>query len=1132
MTTLHQSAGIEHWTAKLEDAPSVLQLPADRARPSDLGAAVASVHIPLVPALVAAVEAMAATSEATADEVVLAGLVVLLHRYSDQDDVVVGCTGLGDVGAEADLVITRISLPPGTSFATVLAATTDELRAGAAAGAVRLDELIAVLGAEPGRGKHPFFQVELQVGDGHRPSPGGLAPCDIVLHSPGGGDVRRLRFDYSPSLFDERRIVAMAEHLVVLLGSALDAPARPVVELDLLTEADRDQLRRWNDTGHDHDPTRPIASLFAAQVAQTPDAVALEHGDARLTYAELDEAADHLARALRDRGVGPDTTVAIGMERSVEQVTAVLAVLKAGGAYVPIDLAYPEARRTYMLESSGSRLLLVAEPSEDVAAGAAVDVVSTRELAGAHAGGGSGLEPPATTGEDLGYVIYTSGSTGLPKGVALPQRALTNLVEWQLRRPGFASGARTLQFSSLSFDVSFQELLTTWCSGGALVLIDDAVRRDPRGLLDHIVRNRVERIFLPFVALRGLADAALAGGTFPTSLREVYTAGEQLQVDDTIRAFFEALPDATLENQYGPSESHVVTAHPVTGPPSSWPALPSIGSPVDNTVVHILDRVGGQCPPGVPGELHIGGVCLARGYLGQPERTAERFVAHPLARDGGRLYRTGDRARWAPDGTIEFLGRADDQVKLRGFRIEPGEVGAVLSSFPGVRQCVATVVDVGGLGPRLAAYVVPAEGVSVDVGALHRFARDRLPDYMVPSHVTTLDALPLTPSGKVDLLGLPTPAFDRAILSAAHVSPVSPEERALAGMWVQLLGVEGIGVDDDFFELGGDSLMAVELFAMIKAHFGQELPLGALARQPTIAGLAGALEPGSEERWDSLVPLRAGGTAVPLFCVHGGSGNVTSFPNLADELPDDQPVYALQWDGLDGRRGSRTIPAMARTYLEAVREVQPKGPYRLAGQCVGGLIAREMATVLERAGEDVELLVMYDSPNVFSRHHVVRERLPLLPAGLRTLQNRAFGVALLALDIVKGRNEVERAPAIKLRSALRRRVPQEHRELYGALVMSSATWGYRIRRLDIPTLLIHTGRSNAGEVSLTGEWTDGMLGWSDHASDRFRAHLVSGDHNAIPYEPRSIELLTEALGARRSTLPDSAPPGEPRRPGG
>lgn len=1132
MTTLHHSAGIEHWTAKLDDAPSVLQLPADRARPSDLDAAVASVDLTLEPALVAAVAAMAEASGSTADEIVLAGWVALLHRYTDQDDVVVGCTGLGDGGAGGDLVIARISLAPDASFTSLVAATADELREGAAAGAVRLDELLAVLGAEPGRGKHPFFQVAFQAGDRRHPSPGGLAPCDIVLRSPGGGDVRRLRFDYSPSLFDERRVVAMAEHLVVLLGSALDAPARPVVELDLLTDGDRDQLRRWNDTDHDHDPTRPIAALFAEQVSRTPDAVALEHGDARLTYAELDEASDLVARALRDRGVGPDATVAIGMERSVEQVTAVLAVLKAGCAYVPIDLAYPEARRAYMLESSGARLLVVGGPSADIAAGAAVDVVTTGELAGAHDGGGQRLEPPATTGEDLGYVIYTSGSTGLPKGVALPQRALTNLVEWQLRRPGFAPGARTLQFSSLSFDVSFQELLTTWCSGGALVLIDDAVRRDPRALLDHIVRNRVERIFLPFVALRGLADAALAGGTFPTSLREVYTAGEQLQVDDTVRAFFEALPDATLENQYGPSESHVVTAHPVTGPPSSWPALPSIGSPVDNTVVHILDRVGGQCPPGVAGELHIGGVCLARGYFGQPERTAERFVAHPLARDGGRLYRTGDRARWAPDGTIEFLGRADDQVKLRGFRIEPGEVGAVLSSFPGVRQCVAAVVDVGGLGPRLAAYVVPAEGVRVDVGALHRFARDRLPDYMVPSHVTTLDALPLTPSGKVDLLGLPAPAFDRAILSAAHVSPVSPEERALAGMWVQLLGVEGIGVDDDFFELGGDSLMAVELFAMIKAHFGQELPLGALARQPTIAGLAGALGTGSEERWDPLVPLRAGGTTVPLFCVHGGSGNVTSFPNLAHALPDDQPVYALQWDGLDGTRGSRTIPAMAKTYLAAVRQVQPKGPYRFVGQCVGGLIAREMSAVLQRDGDEVELLVMYDSPNVCSPHHVVREQLPVLPGGLRTLQNRALGVALLALDILKRRNERGAALPVKLRSALRRRVPQEHRELHGALVMSAATWGYRVRPLDVPTLLIHTGRSNAGEVSLTGEWTDGVLGWSDHVSDRFRAHLVSGDHNAIPYQPHSIELLTEALGARRSTVPESAPTGEPRRPGG
>ncbi|MDQ3385094.1 MAG: amino acid adenylation domain-containing protein, partial [Actinomycetota bacterium] len=827
-----------------------------------------------------------------------------------------------------------------------------------------------------------------------------------------------------------------------------------------------------------------------------------------------DEVSDAAAHGLRARGVEPDGTVAISMERSVEQVTAVLAVLKAGGAYVPIDLAYPEARRTYMLESSGARLLLVSDVNRDLAVGADVDVdvVTMGELAAASGPAPSPLPAPAATGGHLGYVIYTSGSTGLPKGVALPQRALTNLVAWQVERPGFATGARTLQFSSLSFDVSCQELLTTWCSGGTLVLIDEAVRRDPRGLLDHIVANRVERIFLPFVALRGLADAAMTSGSFPPSLREVYTAGEQLQVDDTVRAFFEAMPGTTLENQYGPSESHVVTAQAMAGPPSSWPPLPSIGSPIANAAVHILDPAGRQCPPGIPGELHIGGACLARGYVGQPERTEERFVPHELAGDGGRLYKTGDLGRWSGDGTIEFLGRVDDQVKLRGFRIEPGEVGAVLSGFPGVRQCVAAVVEVGATGPRLAAYVVPADGAEVDLGALHRFARDRLPDYMVPSHMTTLEALPLTPSGKVDTQALPVPAFDRAILSADYVAPRTQEERALVEMWVQLLGVEQIGVEDDFFELGGDSLMAVELFAMIKRHFGEDLPLGALARSPNVAGLARALGEGAEEQWSSLVPLRAEGTAPPLFCIHGGFGNVTSFPNLARALPEDQPVWALQWDGLDGRHGSRTIPAMAQTYVDALRDVQPHGPYRFVGQCVGGLIAREMTAQLQRSGEEVELLVMYDSPNLWSPHHVLDERLPPMPSLVRRATNRPLGVVLYAVDVVKGRRPRKASLITSLRSVLRRQVPQKHRELYSSVVMRTATWGYRIRPLDVPTIFIHTGRGRAGEIGLKGQWSDGMLGWSDHVSDRFQPHVVLGDHNALPYQPRSIELLREALG--------------------
>ena len=446
------------------------------------------------------------------------------------------------------------------------------------------------------------------------------------------------------------------------------------------------------------DPTADRRATLQAR--RVPDAVAVVHGDTRLTYAGLDEAAGRFAAALRARGVGLGERVGLSVDPGFARCVALLGTLRAGAAYVPLDPAYPRARLELMAEDADLALVIASPGAQNVFSGIGTPVVEPDDLA---AFAGEPLVDSLAAPARPAYLIYTSGSTGTPKGVVMPHRALANLIDWQVSEPGFGEPLRTLQFTPLSFDVHFQEIFATWAVGGELVLVDDTVRRDPTRLLAVLERDEVERIFLPFVALQQLAEVAVTHGPVPESLREVVTAGEQLQVNDVIRAFFERLPGCRLHNHYGPSETHVVTAHTLEGPPASWPLLPPIGRAIANTVIHLRTDDGCAAPDGEPGELCAGGECVADGYWRRPDLTAERFVEAP---DGGRMYRTGDLARRDRSGNLLFLGRLDDQLKIRGHRVEPGEVEAEILKHPAVRECAVAARGDGHGGRRLTAYLV------------------------------------------------------------------------------------------------------------------------------------------------------------------------------------------------------------------------------------------------------------------------------------------------------------------------------------------------------------------------------------------------------------------------------------------
>ncbi len=625
-----------------------------------------------------------------------------------------------------------------------------------------------------------------------------------------------------------------------------------------------------------------VISRFESQADRTPDAPAATFQGATLSYAQLDARANGLAATLRERGVGPDVVVAVCVPRSFEMAVAVLGVLKAGGAYVPLDPAYPRERLSAMLDD--------ARVQHVVAHSATAELVPGRNaiLMDKDAPYPRRERLPIVAGlTHLAYVIFTSGSTGRPKGVAMIHHPLANLIAWQLDDSKVGAGERTLQFSPLAFDVSFQELFGTWCAGGELMLVDEALRIDTVRLLRFMKDERVARVFMPFIAMQSLAEIVPSPELTPSSLREMITAGEQLQVTPQLVRFFESVPGVTLANHYGPSETHVVTAMTLKGAPSAWPKLPSIGKALPNVTTPILDDKRNVVPAGEVGELYLGGVHLARGYLHRPELTAERFVTV----NGERLYKTGDLARVRPDGEIDFLGRADGQVKIRGHRVELGEVEIAVTEHPKVRQAAATVRD-----GRLVAYMVGDDDGTL-VARVRDLLTQKLPAYMVPTSFVVLPELPKTPSGKIDRKSLPDPPRARPDLATPWAAPEGPVEASIAQGWADILKIDNVGRDDNFFDLGGNSLLAVRAIAELREAQGVDVSVVRLYERPTVRGIAEAVasERAADPTHESLLgaaqpkttKARLGVDKVPIAIVgmaarYPGARDLTAFwDNLA-----------------------------------------------------------------------------------------------------------------------------------------------------------------------------------------------------------------------------------------------------------
>ena len=838
---------LAYWRARLAGAPALLELPTDHPRPAVQSQRGAAERAVLPPELLRRLRALGRGEGATLYMVLLAAFQLLLARYAGSDDVVVGSATAGRgrseteglIGFFASTLVLRTDLSGDPDFREVLRRVREATLGAWEHQDVPFERLVAELQPERSLSHSPLFQVSFALDEsppppaglpGLRAEPVGSGPggtkFDLSLELGVGEDGLRAWLGYCADLFEPGTVRRMLAHLRHVLEQVADDPGRRPSGLELLAgEERRTVLHAWGGTDRPEPAGPCVHERFEAWAARAPGAPALAFAGRTLSYGELDGRANRLARWLRRRGVGPDARVGVCLERGPELVLAALAVLKAGGAYVALDPGQPPARVAAMLADAGAEVLLTQTSVRAVLPlPPHLCVLSVDAEWDQAAAERDGPVRGGATPRSLAYVIYTSGSTGQPKGVAVEHAGLGNLCDWHAAAFGVTPADRATQVASPGFDASAWEVWPYLSRGACVEVVPDAVRGDPAALRDWLVRRGVTLAFVPTPLAEPLLALEWPGGT---ALRRLLTGGDRLQARPPAGLPF------VLVNNYGPTECTVVATSGAVG--AQGGRAPSIGAPIHGVRCHVLDGALRPLPAGIAGELYVGGAQVARGYLAQPGMTAARFVPDPFASvPGARLYRTGDRTRWRADGTLEYLGRVDGQVKVRGFRIEPGEVEAVLRRCPGVDDCVVVVRDDAPGGRRLVAYVVGG----AEPGVARAHLRDALPEYMVPAAVVAVDAFPLTPNGKVDRRALPAPA--PAPAPGGRV-PGTELEARLAGIWRELLGVEAVGVEDNFFDLGGHSLLLVRLQARLAADLGREVPVVDLFQFPTVRALAGRL---------------------------------------------------------------------------------------------------------------------------------------------------------------------------------------------------------------------------------------------------------------------------------------------------
>jgi amino acid adenylation domain-containing protein len=1209
---LHE-AQLAYWTRQLSGAPALLELPADRPRPPVQSFRGACEAVTLPAGLSVRLKALARQEEATLFMLLLAAFKALLYRYTRQTDILVGTPVAGRNQVETEALIgyfintlaLRTSLDGDPEFRDLLQRVRKVTLDALAHQDVSFEQVVDELRLERSLGHNPLFQVMFVLQSAPM-RPSGLAGLALEIMDV---DTETAKFDltlaieerenglqaaleYRTDLFERHSIQRMLGHFQTLLEGVAANPSKRISRLPILTRSEREQLLiEWNDTRTNYPREKTIPQLFEEQAGLTPEAVAVSFEGEELTYRQLNERANQLAGYLRTLGVGPNVLVAVCMERSLEMIVALLGILKAGGAYVSLDPTYPKARLAFMLEDTRARVILTQERLRRALPGFWEGASSDPKIenrkskienpilvcldTGWEGIARESLAAPVGPGlagaENLAYVSYTSGSTGRPKGVCVPHRGVVRLVK-DTNYARFGPDEVFVQLAPISFDASTLEIWGALLNGARLEVFPP-ITPSLAELGEFIQKRRITTLWLTAGLFHQMVEENLDG---LRNVRQLLAGGDVLSVPHVQKAL-ERLSGCQLINGYGPTENTTFTCcHRIIEPCSDGRTIP-IGRPIANTEVYVLDDLLQPVPIGVPGELCTGGDGLARGYLNRPELTAEKFVANPFqsragvppAPTGERLYRTGDMARWRPDGTIEFLGRMDLQVKIRGFRVELGEIETILSRHPDVRECVVAAPAAVRGERQLAAYIVAHDyrssrqeetqtrltdstpspgGVSslgapasspasapqqphagahrLDTGDLRSFLQEKLPAYMVPSSFVLLKSLPLNANGKVDRRALPLPDQQAPEPGKKFLAPRDAVELQLKQVWESVLGIQPIGVEDRFFELGGHSLLAVRLVARIERVFGKKLPVAAVFQSPSIAQLATILRERGQRRPDSaVVEIQPNGARPPLFLIHGaGGGMLWGYTNLSRHLGPEQPIFAFNSRGLNGQTEFTSLQEMAAKYVADLIAFQPHGPYYLGGYCFGGDVAYEMARQLEAKGEKVALLALMNCAPPNSSFAQVRWTPLFLLKFARNLCVVAAagfqGTAEQRRVFLRWAGENLKRTMIRLFNGRFGRGRDPDAEKLVEEVEASLDLPPNVRglwRIHLRALIDYHPQPYAGRVTLFRSRGHPLLcsfdpqyGWGDLAAGGAVVKIVPGAHESILEEPH-VRVVAEEL---------------------
>lgn len=985
-----------YWKEQLKGAPELLDLPTDYARPAMQSDEGASESFSLPATLSDSVRRLSRDEGVTLFMMLLAAFQVLLSKYSEQSDVVIGSPIAGRnrkeveglIGFFVNTLALRVDSSGDPTFQEVLRRVREVCLGAYAHQDLPFGKLAEELNPERSLSHNPIFQVMFEFENlppGARREAASAesemnwqqrqqtAIFDLVLTMRGTGERLEGVIEYSTDLFSAATIKAMALHFQILLEQLTANPGEQLSHLSLLSPAERHLLlaewsgadvRRHSDAGSVQSGTPLIHQLFEQQVERTPDGIALSFEGTSISYAELNRSANQLARLLVSRGLGPESLVAIALPRSPDLIVALLASLKAGAAYLPLDPAYPSERLGLMLEDAGASVLLTCSELRGTLPATTAQVICLDEAKQSCCDYSPDNLTAKVTAENLAYVIYTSGSTGTPKGVMISHGALAAYAPLAVGRFGLTASDRFLQFASWSFDVAVEEIFPTLIAGAQLVLC----RAIPLGdrFTELLEQERVTVCELPTAYwqewVRGLAAQQQL---VPEGLRLVIVGGEK-NTAESVRRWRKVNESGTrLLHVYGVTEATVTTSLYELGSglvsAESEEVMP-LGGVLPNSEVFVLDNRLEPVAEGIYGELYLGGSSLGRGYRGRADATAEKFIPHPFGRRAGeRLYRTGDVVRWRA-GLLEFAGRADGQVKVRGFRVELGEIETVLKRHLTIRDAAAMVVEKEEGDHRIVAYLVHREHARrLESRKWRHYLKERLPAYMSPSLFIAVDSLPVTANGKIDRQALPQPDWAEVDAERAYVGPNGATQLRLQLIWENIFGIRPISVTDDFFELGGHSLLAVRLISEIHKQFKRDLPLSIIFQGATIEGLASIIYSQQTDAFVSpLVGIQVGGSKRPFFCAHAVGGNLCSYLELARQLGPDQVFYGLETPVAEFGPQFNTLEEMAASYVNEIRSVQPEGPYLIGGWSMGGIIAFEMAHELLRQGQQVGLLAIMD----------------------------------------------------------------------------------------------------------------------------------------------------------------------------